>query len=111
MFLGLILSPIVWNGLNFIHYVVEHTHTFCLSDEDHEHPKPHECSDIYHLTHQQNHDKIPHSIEFYEIKQYTTDITLYTTQDFLSNLRSTYPNFSFLYGRIFYDDILRPPIS
>jgi len=111
MFLSLILSPIVWNGLNFIHYVVEHTHTFCLSDTDHNHIKPNECSHIYHITHQQDRDQIPLNIEFYELKQYTTALSSLTAQDFLSNFTPTNTNFSFLYGRIFPNDILRPPIS
>ncbi len=110
MLLSLVLLPIIWNGLGFLHYVVEHTHIFCITDADHEHKSPHECSDIYHVNQSQDHDHLPTNIEFYELKQYITTLSSLNIQPFSAALTATNAGASLNHGRIFSDDIFHPPI-
>ena len=108
---SLMLIPLLWNGMNFIHYLVEHTHTFCASEEDHQHTSSNDCQTICHITPSHDQGQLPTKIEFYELKQYITADSYLDIQDLFSNQLSTNTAFSFLYGRTISEDIFRPPIS
>jgi len=105
------LIPLLWNGVNFLHYLVEHTHTFCASEENHQHTSTDECHTICHISPLHDQSQIPTKIEFYELKQCITAYSYFNIQSTFSNQLSTNNTFSFLYGRMISEDIFRPPIS
>lgn len=109
--LSLILIPSIWNGINFSHYLIEHTHTFCAIEESHQHQSTDDCQTICHITPIHDQSQIPTKIEFYKLKQCITAYSYSPIQSTSPNLLSTNTVFSFLYGRIIYQDIFRPPIS
>ncbi|MFK8008032.1 MAG: hypothetical protein AB8H03_16865 [Saprospiraceae bacterium] len=109
--LSLMLIPLLWNGISFLHYVMEHTHTFCASEENHEHQLAGDCHTICQITPTHDKSQLPNKIEFYKLKQYVTAYTCLPIQSTFSNQLSTSTAFSFLYGRIISEDIFRPPIS
>jgi len=111
LLLSLLLIPLFWNGMSFIHYLVEHTHTFCTSEQDHQHTLTEECPTICHITPQHEQDQIPHNIEFHELKQCITTCASFNAQFAFSYQISTNSDYTLLYGRILSEDIFRPPIS
>jgi len=111
LLLSLLLIPLVWNGMSFIHYLVEHTHTFCASEQAHEHTSTEDCHTICHITPQHEQSQIPHNIEFHELKQCISTSTSFNNQFAFSYQFSTSSDYTLLYGRIISEDILRPPIS
>lgn len=109
--IGIVLIPLIWNGLQLMHYLVAHTHTFCASEHDHQHASASDCEKIYHVSTQQDNDQLSHNVEFYELKHYlSTSLNLYN-QYFLTNLSSINPSFTMPYGRVLLEDIFRPPIA
>ncbi len=107
--LSLILSPIFWNGLSLVHYMVEHTHAFCLNDEDHNHQSVDECETICSL-HSQD-DPVPsQKIEYQEFKQYITTLSTLNIKSPFSTLAATKAVTSLHYGRIYSNDVFHPPI-
>ena len=111
LLLSLVLLPIIWNGMSFLHYAMEHTHVFCLAEEDHEHTAAHDCSDIYHNIENQNQEHLPVSIDFQEIKQYLTPHSSMKTLVFSTSSSTSQVSFSIYHDRLFPDDIFHPPIS
>ena len=109
--LSLILIPLCWNGMSFIHYLVEHTHTFCASEDDHQHSSTEDCTNVYHVAPHHEQNQIPHKVEFYELKQYISSFSSFDTQLLLPNRTSICPDYSLLYEKILSEDIFRPPIS
>lgn len=109
--LSLVLLPIIWNGVSFFHYVIEHTHTFCESDINHEHTHANDCLNVYHISQNQDHDPLLSKIEFFELKQYITAFPFFDKQFSFSNITSTNSEYFLLYNRILSEDIFRPPIS
>ena len=111
LLLGLMLIPLYWNGMSLIHYMVEHTHTFCTSEQNHEHSSTEDCHAICHITPQHDHGQIPNTVEFYELKQCVTTLSFFNHQFSFFNYTSTYSDYSLLRGRMLLADIFRPPIS
>lgn len=111
LLLSLMLIPLCWNGMSFMHYLVEHTHTLCANEKDHQHPSAEDCHTICHIAPQQDQGPVPNKVEFYELKQYVTVFSCFDKQYSFSNAISTYSAYSLLYGRILLEDIFRPPIS
>ena len=74
LLLSLLVFPILWNGISFLHYAVEHTHTFCQSDTEHSHPDPDNCLSIFELSDNQNKSELPATTnsEFQELQQFLT---------------------------------------
>jgi len=112
LLLSLMLIPFFWNAKSLIHYLVEHTHTFCASEQDHQHSPTDDCHTICLITTAQ-HDQapIPTKTEFHELKQCITAFSSFNTHFLLTNHLSTNANYALLYGRIISEDIFRPPIS
>ncbi|MFT4761963.1 MAG: hypothetical protein ACI9XO_001044 [Paraglaciecola sp.] len=111
LLLTLVLLPVIWNGVSFFHFIVEHTHTFCGNDADHEHSSTHDCLNIYHLTEYQDHEQILVKTEFFELKQYITNYPTLNIPILLSTSSAVKFESSFLYGKILTDGIFRPPIA
>lgn len=113
LLLSVVSLPIMWNGLGFIHYLTEHTHTFCSDNkDDHQHSSD-DCLTICHLfQHQdQNHNQISNKVEFYELKNYIkTDLSM-DIQFVYSNHNITNNNLSHHFGRSHLNDVFHPPIS
>jgi hypothetical protein len=107
---SLVLLPILWNGASFFHYVVEHTHAFCESDIDHEHPLVDDCLTICHVIQDQDHNQLLSKVEFFELKQYITSSFTLNKQLFSDRLVSTNAGSALFQGRIYSDDIFHPPI-
>ena len=105
------LIPLIWNGVSFMHYLVEHTHTFCESEQNHHHSSTEDCQTICHIAPQHDHGQVPHNIEFYELKQCISPFSYFDTQLLLPNRTSICPDYSLLYKKIISKDIFRPPIS
>ena len=108
---SLLLIPLIWNGVSFIHFLVEHTHTFCASEQDHQHTSTDICHTICHVSPQHDQGQIPHNIEFYELKQCITALPFFDKQFSSFNSININPEYSLLYNRIISEDIFRPPIS
>jgi len=108
---GLLIVPLTWNAINFIHYLVEHTHTFCDSDFSHHHTSTEDCQTICHFTPQHQQNKIPNKVEFYELKQCISSISYYSIEHVDLFQLSTNLNYIPLYGRDNVNSIFRPPIS
>ncbi len=111
LLLTLLLVPICWNGYSLLHYVLQHTHTFCQSTAEHSHPTPEDCLSVFQLVDSQNQSQLPstNNIEFQEIKQYLTLDFLSTT---LINQRLQQFNFagtSFL-NYLFHKEVFHPPL-
>ena len=73
IFLLILLQlPVIWNGISFIHYVIEHTHTLCSTTTEHAHPDPENCLSVFQLAESQRSNQFPPAttIEFQELKQY-----------------------------------------
>ncbi len=106
------LIPLLWNGASLLHYLVEHTHTFCASEENHQHQSMDDCQTICHILPSHEESQLPINIEFYELKQcITASSELYIQDKFLNQLSTITPFSSLFYGRIISEDIFRPPIS
>ncbi len=111
LLLSLMLFPLFWNSISFVHHLVEHTHTFCASEQDHQHTSTEDCQTICHISPQHDQGQVPHKIEFYELKQCLSSFSPFNTQLLLSNRISISPDYSLLYEKIISEDIYRPPIS
>jgi hypothetical protein len=111
LLLSFMVIPLFWNGASFIHYLVEHTHTFCASEQDHQHDSTEDCQTICHVSPQHDQGQIPHKIEFYELKQYVTASPSIEKQFSFSKSHSTNSEYALLHNRILSEDIFRPPIS
>lgn len=109
--LSVILAPIFWSGLTVVHYLVEHTHVFCLADADHVHKSSHECLDIYHISQDQDKNHLLTKIEWYESKQYITTSSSLDIRSFADPHDATYSRAFLNHGRLFSDDIFYPPIG
>ena len=107
----LLLSPIIWNGVTFFHYLVEHTHTFCQKDTTHNHSDTNECLSIFQLTENQHHKQLPSpkEIEFKEIKQFLTSNLYFTPITEFSFREIPFIDIG-LPDHIFSEDIFHPPI-
>ena len=114
LLLNLLLLPLIWNGVNFIHYLVEHTHTFCESEQNHQHTSAEDCHTICHISPQPYQGQIPvEKIEFYELKQYITTFPLFLSNQFSYCLLLFLPILimHFFLVESSQNDIFRPPIS
>lgn len=105
------LIPFFWNGASFIHYLVEHTHTFCASEQDHQHSSVEDCHTICHISPQHEDGQIPHKVEFHELKKCVSEAPFANNQFSFPNAISANSDYAILYGRILSEDIFRPPIS
>jgi len=112
LLLTLILTPIFWNGISLIHYVVEHTHTFCETESAHSHPNPDDCLALFQLAESQSQSQLPAStkIEFQDLKQYLTSNLELKPIIRLSVQQINFAN-SFLPDDIFPKDVFHPPVS
>ncbi|MEM9822225.1 MAG: hypothetical protein AAF985_14175 [Bacteroidota bacterium] len=111
LLLSLVMLPVIWNGMNLVHYVLEHTHAFCLTDTDHEHKSAHECLDLYHFSQSHDHNHLPTKVEFFELNQYITDFSSLNIQSYSSVFNATKAVSSFFYGRIYIEEIFHPPVA
>lgn len=112
LLLSFMLIPLFWNGISLMHYLVEHTHSFCAGEQDHQHASTEDCETICHISPLHNQTQSPHkSIEFYELKQCITEFHFLNNQVLVINSKSTTPDYLLLYGRLLSDDIFRPPIA
>ena len=81
LFLNLMMLPVIWNGIGWWHYVVEHTHAFCDSDlEEHTHQTPEDCVSICQLTNNQPNQQLPSTTDYYELKNCLPQNTFFKTQ-------------------------------
>ena len=108
LILSLVLLPVIWNGIGLLHYMVDHTHTFCLDDSDHTHQPVEECLSICQITPNQS-QHIPTLNDYQELKQYLTfnknllPITILPVNQF--NFKDPH-----LLESSFSTDIFHPPI-
>jgi hypothetical protein len=105
------LFPFFWNGLSLIHYMAEHTHTFCNTELDHEHIPSEDCHTICHFSAEEGQAQIPNKVEFYELHQCITTNTYLEAESNWANANSTNLSYAHLYNRSFSGNIFRPPIS
>jgi len=110
MLLSVVLLPIIWNGMGFFHYLVDHTHTFCENEDNHEHTSTDECLAMCHLGQSQAQHQIPTQIEFYELKQFITTPSILNIRPLVNNLSNTAIIRSHHFGRVYSNDIFHPPI-
>jgi len=105
------LLPVIWNGIGLLHYVVEHTHTFCTTEETkHTHETVEDCLSLCQLTNQQPHQQLPTSNDYYELKICITKNAVLNTLSFsLTNQTNFIP--PILLEKSFSDDIFHPPIG
>ena len=103
------LSPILWNGVGFLHYLVEHTHTFCADDSHGDHAPSEDCHSIYHIGVNHDHQQVPTEIEFHELKQ----LIAFETAIFIKSIASTSTSPSIYssphLGRSHAIDVFQPP--
>lgn len=111
LLLSLVLIPIVWNGVSFLHYLVEHTHTFCENDADHEHSSTDHCLTMYHLGQSHDHHQVPTKTEFYELKQFINNFSSFNIPAFITNLSETDVIHSTRFGRLYINEVFQPPIG
>jgi len=105
---SLLLLPTIWNGVSLIHYAIEHTHTFCSSDEDHTHSNPTDCTSICQLTESQSQLPSSTKIDFQELKQFLTPNLEFKQKLFLSFQQNYFITPSLL-DNAFSKDIFHPP--
>ena len=110
LLLVLMFLPVIWNGLSLLHFVVEHTHTFCESDADHEHTSLHDCMSFCHITKSQENNQFLSKIEFSELKPCINPLSSFIIQSFSFSLVTTMNESPFLLGRNYSNDIFHPPI-
>lgn len=111
LLLSLTLIPVIWNGINMIHYVVEHTHVFCTNYDDHTHQTVEECSSFCVFEDYQHQYHFSIQNDYQELKIYLT----------LHHLSFNFKTPLSLYQSIFLEspawehsfirDIFRPPLS
>jgi hypothetical protein len=111
LFLSLMLIPFFWNGLSLFHYMAEHTHTFCSTEQDHEHIPSEDCHTICHFSPDHGQAQIPNKVEFYELQQCITTNSYIKVVSICANIKSTNLSYAHLYSRSFSGNIFRPPIS
>ena len=111
LLLSFMMIPIFWNAMSFVHYLVEHTHTFCTNKQDHQHSSSDDCFKICNITQHHDQGQVPLKVEFYELKQYITPFSSFKTPIKFTNQLSSFTNYSSLYGRVILEDVFRPPIS
>jgi len=111
LLLTLLLFPIFWNGVSLIHYVVEHTHTFCETESAHSHPNPDNCLSIFQLSESQSQSQLPVNtkIDFQELKQYLTPNLALNSIRLLSFQQINFVN-SVLPDDCFPKDVFHPPV-
>lgn len=111
LLLTLILLPIFWNGISLVHYAIEHTHTFCQSEDEHAHSNPNDCLSIFQLSEYDNHNQLPASknSEFQELKQYITPNLVLKPISKLTFQQTNFVNFSYI-DDLFYREVFLPPI-
>jgi len=111
LLLSLLLFPIIWNGISLFHYVVEHSHTFCLSETEHSHPSPDDCVSIFQLTNSQNQNQLPTTTksEYQELKQYISPNLELSPMLLLSYQSTNFNHLAFL-DYLFSKDVFLPPI-
>jgi len=80
LLLSLMLIPLLWNGMSLIHYLVEHTHSFCTNEQDHQHSSTEDCQIICHIAPQHAQGQIPHKLGFYKLKQYISPFSSFDVQ-------------------------------
>lgn len=111
LLLTLLSFPILWNGISLVHYVVEHSHTFCQSEVEHSHPNPDDCLSIFQLADSENQSPLPATTksEFQALKQYLTPQLALNPILFLSYQRAHFldPVHS---NHLFSKDVFLPPI-
>ena len=105
------LSPILLNGVGFLHYLVEHTHTFCADDSHGDHAPSEDCHSIYHLGLNQDHQQVPTEIKFHELKQ----LLAFETGIFIKSITTTNSTLSIYpsshLGRLHLIDVFQPPTA
>ncbi len=107
--LSLVLTPIVWNGFGFLHYLLAHTHTFCEDDANHEHPSAKECLAMYHIGQDHDQHQVPAKVKFYELKQFVAPILSLNIQSFIPSHSAIDINFLLHFGRIYANEVFHPP--
>lgn len=105
---SLLLLPTIWNGVSLFHFAVEHTHTFCSTDEDHSHSNPTHCASIFQLTDSQSQLPSTTKIDFQELKQFLTPNLEFRQRLFLSFPQNYFITPSLL-DNGFSKDIFHPP--
>jgi len=111
MLFSLLLIPLIWNGMNAVHYLVEHTHTFCASEQSHEHTSAEDCLTICHIAPQHERSQVPVKAEFYELKQCISASSSFNRPLALSKLLPSKADYLLLRGRVLSEGIFRPPIA
>lgn len=110
LLLSLTLLPIIWNGVGLFHYIVEHTHTFCLDETDHDHATADDCLNICHINQSQHQHQVLVQNEYQELKLYLTPKLFFNP---LSASPITLTNFSepSFCDNPLPEDIFHPPIA
>ncbi len=109
LLLSVVLTPIIRNGIGFLHYLSAHTHTFCNNDVDHEHPSADACLAMCHIDQQQGQQQLPTKVKFYELKQFVTPILSLNIQSFIPSYSAMDIGFLLHFGRIYANEVFHPP--
>ena len=111
LLIKLMLLPVVWNGIGLWHYVVEHTHIFCVNDlAAHTHPTPADCLSLCQLTDNHPNQQLPITNDYQELKTCITPNLLFNTI-YLSSFKQTNFTEPFSLDHLFSNDIFQPPIG
>lgn len=107
---SLILFPVIWNSISLFHYMIEHTHTFCVNETDHTHKTTEDCLSICQLNQDQLPQHLPVQDKYQELKLYLApDLIINTTSHFIAkNVIFFEPS---LLENPFSKDIFHPPIG
>ena len=108
---SVVLTPIVRNGIGFLHYLSAHTHTFCDTDTDHEHPAADACLAMCHMDQHQGQQQLPTKVKFHELKQFVTPMLSLDIQSFASSYSAIDIGFLLHFGRIYANEVFHPPSS
>lgn len=91
LLLSLTLLPIAWNGINLLHYMVEHTHAFCVNQDEHTHQTMEECSTLCTLDNSQTEQQFSIQNDYQDLKTYLTPDLSFNFITSLSVQQVTFP--------------------
>ena len=109
---SLIMSPVFINGWGLIHHLVEHTHVFCESQDDHTHASVSDCKSncgdqFYNSLKNETHSN--QQLEYQDLNQFCTSISTHNSSTFIKkNITESFHLFIFTQNYI--EDIFHPPI-
>ncbi len=109
--LAVLVIPLIWNGVNCLHFLVEHTHAFCVTEQGHQHSPIEDCQNTGHMVIQHDQGHLPERPKFYELQQCISITSFYNSQKTLDRQFYAETNFTSISGRMTSGKVFRPPIS